>query len=190
MKNLTKFIAAISLVVGLNCFATGAAGVNPPQSGVISFTNGGVVSNVFTFPYAYQSTPVVKFFSDTTNATPLTNSAVSSTGFTLYIATSTNANIAWSAYVGTPRIQAGVATNAAATATTVTFSSPYAYTPQVVLTGGNTNINAISAITSITPSNFVFQCSVANTNQWMSFGISPLQSDSLNTSSGSNPVRY
>lgn len=190
MKNLVKLIAVVSLLVGLNSYAAGAVGVNPPQSGVISFTNAGVVSNVFTFPYAYQSVPVVKFFSDTTNATPLTNTAVSATGFTLYIATSTNANIAWTSYIGTPRIQSGVTLNTAAVATNISFPAPYAYVPQVVLTGGNTNINGNAVVTAVTTTNFTLLCNVANTNQWMSFGISALPSDAVSTSAGSNPVRY
>jgi hypothetical protein len=190
MKNLIKFIAAVSLVIGLNSYATGAIGVNQPQSGVIAFTNAGVVSNVFSFPYAYQSVPVVKFFSDTTNATPLTNSAVTTTNFTLYIATSTNANIAWNSYIGTPRIQAATTVCFANVATNVAFPAPYAQIPVVVLTGGNTNINGNTVVTAVTTTNFTIQCNVNNTNQWMSFGISALPSTSASTAAGYNHVNY
>lgn len=191
MKNFFKSLIAVAILgMATSVFATGAVGVNPAQSGVLVFTNGGVVSNVFTFPYSYQSVPVVKFFSDTTNATPMTNSAVTTTNFTLYIATSTNANIAWSSYIGTPRIQAATTVCFANVATNVAFPAPYAQVPVVVLTGGNTNINGNTAITAVTTTNFTIQCNVNNTNQWMSFGISAIPSQSDNTAAGYNDVNY
>ena len=189
MKNLIKLVAIVGLMaLASSVYATGAAGVNPPQSGVISFTNAGVVSNITTFPYPYQSVPVMKFFSDTTNATPLTNSAVTTTNFTLYIATSTNANIAWSSYVGTPRIQAGTSLNTATLATNVSFPAPYAFPPVVVVTSMQTN--SAACVVAVTTTNFTFQCNQASTNQWISFGISAIPSESPSSAAGYNDVRY
>ena len=191
MKNLFKSLLVVSaLSIASSVYATGAVGVNQPQSGVLNFTNGGVVSKITTFPYPYQSVPVVKFFSDTTNATPLTNSAVTTTNFTLYIATSTNASIAWTSYTGTPRIQSGVTLNTAGLATNITFPAPYAFAPTVVVTGGSTNSTAGVAVIAVTTTNFTIVCNAANTNQWISFGISALPSESANTSAGFNNVRY
>ena len=191
MKNLFKSLLVVSaLSLASSVYATGAVGVNQPQSGVLNFTNGGVVSNITTFPYPYQSVPVVKFFSDTTNATPLTNSAVTTTNFTLYIATSTNASIAWTSYTGTPRIQYGVTPCTANVATNVSFPAPYAQVPVVTVSGANTNINGGVAVIAVTTTNFTIQCNVANTNQWTAIGISALPSESANTSAGFNNVRY
>lgn len=185
-------------VVGLmalasSVYATGAVGINPPQSGVLNVTNTGIVSNTVTFPYPYQSVPVMRFFSDTTNLTPIinaaTNSTVTSSNFTLNaISSVTNGSVAWQSFIGTPRIQAGVSLNTATLATNVSFPAPYAFPPVVVITSMQTN--SAACVIAVTTTNFTFQCNQASTNQWISFGISPLPSESANTSAGFNGVRY
>jgi hypothetical protein len=194
MKSLLKLLlAVVALSLTTSVFATGVVGVNPPQSGVLAITNTGIVRNSVAFPTAYQSVPVMKFFSDTTNLTLLintaTNSRVTATNFTLNaISTDTNGSVAWQAYIGTPRIQSGASLNTATLATNVTFPAPYAQVPVVVVTSMHTN--APAGILAVTTTNFTFQCNVASTNRWIAIGITASPSDSASTAAGKNNVNY
>jgi len=189
MKKIFSILTG--LVLAVNCFATGSLGVNPQQSGVITVVTNGAASLYYTntFPSPYQSVPVVTLFNlGNTNALPLTNS-VTSTNFIVELNTPTNTTIAWQSYIGTPTIQSGSFTNTTATSQAVSFARPFAQLPVVVLTSAVTNAGA-AAITAITLTNFTMIQNLSTTNYYMAFGISPIPSDTANTSPGQNDVNY
>lgn len=174
---LTKFIltAAIGLSVLLvdDCMATGPIPLDTAQSGVLSFnTNGAsplIITNTFSPGFTYP--PAMTFFlvSGVTNALPLTNTFITTTNFTVELATPTNCSVAWTAFAGYPRLQFGTNTVAASSLVTNTYSFPYEQLPTVQITGPGTN--TAPGIVSQTVSGFVFQAGVAGNYNWQAIGL-------------------
>jgi hypothetical protein len=191
MKKILSIFALCALAV--NCFATGNEGVNPAQNGVISVvTNGGAASLYYTntFPFAYQSLPVVTLFNlGNTNAVPFTNT-VSTTNFIVELNTPTNTLVAWQSYMGTPTIQVGSFTNSGAVSQTVPFARPFAQLPTVILTPAVTNAGT-AAVTGVTLTNFTVLENISTTNYYEAFGIAPIPAvDTLSTAPGYNHVNF
>lgn len=190
MKKILSLLAGLVLVV--SCFATGNIGVNPQQNGVISIVTNGAASLFYTntFPYAYQSVPVVALFNlGNTNALPFTN-VVSTTNFILELNTPTNSTVAWQSYIGTPRIQSGTNVTMGTLTTNIPFPGPYAYNPTVFCQAFSTNAEAAIAVTAVTTTNFTVRCNLTEMFNWFSFGISPIPSEVANTSPGQNDVNF
>lgn len=190
MKKILSSLALLALAV--NCFATGNLGVNPYQSGVISVVTNGASTLFYTnqFPLPYQSVPVVILYNTgNTAATPLTNS-VTTTNFIVEVATPTNTTIAWQAYIGTPRFQAGTNSTLATVSTNIPFPYPYAQTPVVQCQQYSTNSAAEIAVTGITLTNFTVLCNLTEGFSWGAFGIAPAPSQSASTAPGLNDVKY
>lgn len=169
MKKIISILACVAVTGSV--FATGLLPSNSAQSGFVNFTNGGSQSATVTFTPAFTYPPAMTVFLMTTptNALPLTN-VVTSTNFTLSVAASTNATIAWTAQPAACLMQWGNATNVAATATNISFPTPYLYPPNVVLTPSSTNATAVSAVTAVTTTNFTLLSNAAQTNQWTAVG--------------------
>lgn len=188
MKKILSIIAVLALAV--NCFATGAQGVNPVQTGQVTFT-GTTQSNTFAFPFAYQAIPVMQFYPNQTNGTPITNSLVTTTNFQLQIATApgtgTNYNFTWVAYAGVPIIQFGTNSTMATVATNIPFPHPFAQLPVVQLTEWSTNGAASCAVTATTLTNFSVLCNTAAGFNWTAIGIGPLQNPTAFPVSIQNP---
>lgn len=190
MKKILSILAGVALTV--ECFATGAIGVNPSQNGIISIVTNGAATLLYTntFPYPFQSVPVVALFNlGNTNALPFTN-VVTSTNFILQLNTPTNTTVAWQAFIGTPRIQSGTNATIGTITTNIPFAGPYAYNPIVVCQSFSTNAEAAIAVTAVTITNFTVRCNLTEMFNWISFGISPIPSASDNTSPGQNDVNY
>lgn len=165
MKKFITLLASIGLAGSV--FATGAFQADSPQSGVSAFT-GTTQTNTVTFSPAFSTTPVVQVFGSATNASPITTTVTSSN--LVIVVSSTNLSVAWNAYIGYPRVEVGSVITVAATATNVTFPTPYAFPPIVNVEGASTNANGIVAVTAITTTNFTMISNVAQTNQWGSIG--------------------
>lgn len=166
---MKKLILSCSLVLmALNSFATGVMGNNQPQSGSLAITNAGPVGR-FTnsFPYSFTQAPVVVLSG---SAGPFTINSVTTTNFDATTTSTNNTLLNWTAYLGYPRIQTGVATTTTLIATNISFSIPYAYAPVVVVAPGGTNADYQAAVTSVTVSNFTLRTSQSSTNQWSAIG--------------------
>lgn len=169
---LSAFLAVVLLAVN-SAFGTGAVGLNPVQTGTLTFTtaNGVYITNAFAYPYT--TVPIVQFSLVTTNAFPVTNVAVTPTNF-IVSANTTNSTISWVSFVGFPRVQTGTNAIQAQLLLTNTFNTPFAFNPIVQLTGSGTNIvKGTIAVSSVSPTNFVIQ--FGDTNQvvyWGALGIS------------------
>lgn len=166
----------ISIIAGLalvsSSFATGNQGVNPPQSGVINFTTGGLVVTT-TFPFAYSSQPAVIAYSiNGTNNAPFVVSAVTLTNFVLTAANgaTTNGSAAWASFAAYPRVYAGTNQMGANGLVTNTFSVPYVYPPVISLSDSLTN--GAAACTTVTTTNFVITVTAAETVYWGALGNS------------------
>ncbi len=174
MKKLLGFTFLAIALAAQTAFATGAVGLNPVQTGNLTFTTaGGVyITNSFAFPYT--TVPVVNFSLVTTNAYPITNIFVTTTNFAVS-ANTTNSQIQWVAFVGYPRVQTGTNAIQGSLLLTNTFSSPFAFNPVVQLTGSITNgASGQYCVSSVSPTNFVI--TFGNTNQviyWSALGIAP-----------------
>src|ERR1700744_3808702 len=110
MKLTQKIFWTILALVGLTALvykahSTGVTPNNSVQSGSIIYTGTNQTATV-SFPVAYTQLPVVQFSPTSTNATPLTNSLVSTTNFTLVVA-ATNVTVNWTAFIGYPRLYTG-----------------------------------------------------------------------------------
>jgi hypothetical protein len=154
-------------MLAVSAFATGGVGVNPPQSGTAVFTAAGGLVVTNTFAYPFQVAPVATIFGSSTNAftytTTLTNIIITSAGGT----GATNYTVAWNAYVGGTRAEAGSQVMSTTT-TNVTFPNAYAIAPVVTLTGSATTNTP--AVTSITTTNFAITIVGSGTIQWTSVG--------------------
>lgn len=167
---MKKFLSTFAIVaVTLAVFATGPIGPNPPQSGVVTFSGPSVQTNTVTFPYPYTVLPALILQAQTTNATPLTNTVITLTNFTLEVATS-NVLVNWTAYAPYPRVESGTNALTAFTPVTNNFNPVYVYAPILNVEGSSTNNNAQPAITSVTSSNFVVSAAVTQTIYWGAFG--------------------
>jgi len=168
MKKILLICAAATLAV--SAFATGSVGVNPPQSGVITVTNG-AQSVTNTFAYPFQTTPVLVVYCNATNGTPVTNNFVTTTNFAIsFPVAGTNDAYSWQAYVGGTRMQSGSVISGGGTNVTVTFANAYAVAPVVVVTGNSTNAANTIGIPAITTTNFTILSNGNSTNQWISVG--------------------
>lgn len=182
MTSIKKTILSVSagvfvgLLLTFRILATGPQGLDPVQTGTLTYTtnNGNWITN--SFPFSYTVPPYMQFFTVTTNANPLTNLSVSTTNFILGVANDTNTVVNWTAFVAFPRIQAGTNAIQPFTIITNTFSVPFAAPPIVVLGSGTTNTGAgTCCVTNITQTNFNILCSGGSpgTNQqiqWMAVG--------------------
>ena len=165
------FLSILASTLALSAFAAGEYGPNYPQSGVLNFPPGTVangVSNMFAYPFT--QVPVMVFYATTTNAAPITNNFVTTTNFGVQSASTNNAIISWTAYIGYPRIQVGQVVTVANTTTNVLFATPYAQIPTITLGQGGTNVQFQAAVTAITLTNFSLLSNVASTNQWQAIG--------------------
>jgi hypothetical protein len=176
MKKLTSIGA--SLMLAFSALAAGVVGVNPPQSGVLNFDGATTLVQTKTFAYPFQTTPLVTINGLLTNNSPFTVSAVTTTGFTLTVTTlaTTNASVAWQAFVGGTRLQSGILANTSASSTagwTNTFSYPYAAIPSVVVSGSALAGATNNGVTVSSVSTTGFSVATGNTNQtvyWQSVG--------------------
>lgn len=176
MKTLFKWLVGLVVALALaggSAFATGAVGLNPVQTGNLTFTVGtGVyITNQFSFPYT--TVPILQTSLITTNAFPVTNVFVTTTNFAVS-ANTTNSQISWVAFVGYPRVQTGTNAIQGALLVTNTFVTPFAFNPVVQLTGSITNgLQGVICVSSVSPTNFVV--TFGNTNQaiyWTATGVS------------------
>lgn len=186
-KTLFSLIVAIALALPVSVMATGIEGVNPSQSGSIVFTTNTLTSlNTYaitnSFPFAFQTIPVLQFFPQTTNAAPYTNLFVTATNFAVEISSNnstytTGGTLNWSAFQPNTRIEYGTFAISSGAGTT-NYSFPTAYAqfsslPQVFLTSqlGTAASNALVTIVSVTYTNFsIVAGAVSQTNSWMSIG--------------------
>jgi hypothetical protein len=168
MKKLISFGCSVCLAVSV--FASGEYGPNVPQTGVLNFPPGTVLnSSSNMFPFAFSVPPVMIFYATTTNSAPITNNFVTTTNFGVQSASTNNAIITWTAYLGYPRMQSGLTVIAAtATPTNVAFAVPYAYPPSVTISPSVTNSGA--CVLAVTTTNFTMQGLVICTNSWTAFG--------------------
>lgn len=182
MKKILSLLALVAVV--LSARATGTLPLNSPQSGVLSFTNGGATSITNSFLPGFSYAPAFSAFltSANTNALPITTT-ITSSNYIVTINTSTNATVVWAAQmpvlvnqVGYMRLQQGSFAGATSGATTYTntFSTPYLSTPIVnistSLLGAATN--SAPAITSVSTTAFIVSYG-ATTNQtvyWNALG--------------------
>jgi len=186
MKKLLLLISlTLATVVAIatqvwNYYPPNIVGSNPSQSGTIVITNQipATLSFTNTFPFPFYTAPVMQFVVNSTNAqnNPLTTT-ITSTNF-IVSSGNTNASIFWTAYIGYPRVQAGInaagAMVAGTTAVTNTFPVPFATVPVVNIeaSGGLYATNAGVWASSVTTSNLVI--TTGNTNQtiyWGAFGV-------------------
>lgn len=174
MKKLTLSLCAV--LVSLPVLATGTVGVDPVQTGSLTFnaTTGFYITN--TFPFTFTTAPVMQFFAGTTNATPITNILSTTTNFAVSVnATNPASQVNWIASVGYPRFQNGSNAVQASLLLTNVFATPFAFNPVVNISGTSTNVvtgGGAPAISSVTPTQFVIQ--FGNTNQiifWEASGI-------------------
>lgn len=178
MKNkILSILSVLALLATAQVVkATGNVGVDPVQTGSLTFnvSTGFYITN--QFPFAYTTPPVIQLSAGTTNAVPITNIFVTTTNFAVSSnATNPAAQINWVSFVGYPRVQTGTNAIQASLLLTNTFSPAFAFLPIVQITGSITNsfINGIPCVSSVTQSNFVIQ--FGNTNQviyWGALGVS------------------
>lgn len=172
MKKILSLCAMLGLAV--NCFGTGSFPLNTPQTGFVNFTTNGsafiVSTNLFEPPFTYPPAMTFWLSSGATNALPFTNSILTATNFAISINTPTNATIQWTAYPAACMVQFGSQTNMAGISTNVTFVTPYAFPPVVVLTPVTTNVTAVAAVTAVTTTNFTILCNLQTTNYWQAVG--------------------
>lgn len=174
-KIISLFSVVVLLAASPLAFATGGVGVDPVQTGSLTFnvSTGFYITN--QFPFAYTTPPVVQLSAGTTNAVPITNIFVTATNFAVSVnATNPAAQVNWTAFVGYPRVQTGTNAIQGSLLLTNTFGTPFAFLPIVQITGSITNsvINGIPCVSSVTQSNFVIQ--FGNTNQviyWGALGV-------------------
>lgn len=176
--------------LAISASATGTLGPNPPQSGVINYT-GTNQSATVTFPYPFQTTPLLFLQAAATNSTPLTNSVLTTTNFTVTVA-ATNASLTWSAYVGGTRLQSGTNSITGGTPVTNTFAFPYSQLPVIVASGSSTNTaSAAVAVTSFSTTGFVIQSTTSQAVSWIAVGtVANPASANTGTYPGQNAVIY
>ena len=157
-------------MLAISALATGNEGVNPPQSGVITVSNGlNIVTNTFAFPF--QQTPLVVMFSSLAAGAPITNNFVTTTNFAFtFPLAGTNASFSWQAFVGGTRMQSGTNALVGGTPLTNTFAFAYAIPPVVVPSQGATNSSAIVAVTSVSTTGFIELSSTTQTGSWIAIG--------------------
>lgn len=159
------------VTLAYNAFATGNEGVNPPQSGVINFSTGGlIVTN--SFPFAYSSQPAVIAYSlNGTNNTPFVVSAVTLTNFVLtaFNGATTNASAAWASFAAYPRIYSGTNIIGANGLATNAFPVPFVYPPVLVIGDSLTNGYAAGVTTT---TNCTITGGPAETIYWQVLGYS------------------
>lgn len=187
MKQIILSIFAGLAVMASPAFATGVVYSNPndpipnnpSQVGVLypQATNGTsaagyVISNLFPYPYT-----AVPALITVASSGSVTNTSVTPTNFVIS-ASSTNVSIAWQAYAGYQRIEAGLAP---AGLTNISFPVAYIVAPVVQLTALNTNSASIGTVTT---TNFTVNIPITNgaSFYWTSFGAA--------FSSGPNIVNY
>lgn len=179
MKKLfLSFCAAVACVaIADTAAATGSVGIDPVQTGSLTFnvSTGFYITNAF--PFSYTTPPVMQCFAATTNAVPITNIFVTTTNFAVSVnATNPAAAVNWISSVGYPRIQAGTNAIQASSLLTNTFTAPFAFNPVVNISGSTTNYLSgpgLACISSVSPTQFVIQ--FGNTNQviyWSAIGVS------------------
>ena len=165
---MKKLLFSLAVTLGLigQCFATGSIPANGFQSGTVTFSTSTLLQITNTFQIPYTEQPVLLTFGSATNL--VTINFVTTTNFSLSIPSSnpTNDAVAWTAYLGYPRIQTGTCSNSQ----TVVFPVPYAFPPTVVATSGSTATNAVVAITAVTTTNFLYSSVAVQTNSWISIG--------------------
>ena len=171
-------LSLIATAITFCAFADGVILNNSAQSGISTFTAATGLAVTNTFPVSYTTLPVVILSSTSTNDYPWTASSVTLTNFILTVSanTATNCSVTWSSYAGYIRIQSGSIAPADSLLYTNTFSSPFAYTPSVVLQStilnGNTNI-PVPVVTSASATAFVVTFGAGSTNQtiyWQAIG--------------------
>ena len=158
-------------MLAVSVFATGNEGVNPPQSGVLTSSNGVAgITNTFAFPF--QTVPLLVVYAANTNGTPITNALITTTNFgiTFPINGSTNNSFAWQAFVGGTKMAFGSVVSGGGTNVSVTFPFAYATPPVVTASGNSTNTTGIASVTAITITNFTILSQTAATNSWISVG--------------------
>ena len=183
MKNLLTIGA--TLLIAINCFATGAVPGNSAQSGVVGFTSATGLSLTNTFSVPFTISPVVTTYNLVASST-VSAITITTTNFVLTVTnlagTLTNGSVAWQAYLPYDRIQSGSQTGAS---TNVTFGTPYFSAPTVVISQSlqASATNGMAAITSISATGFTFQSATTNqTFYWIANGPG--------TSPGTSPVTY
>lgn len=172
-KIISLFSAVGLLAVAQLAHATGGVGVDPVQTGSLTFSvsTGFYITN--QFPYSYTTPPVVQLAAGTTNAVPITNIFVTTTNFAVSVnATNPASQVNWTAFVGYPRVLTGTNALTGGTPSTNVFTTPFAFAPIVQLTGASTNSIGVVALISVTSSNFVLQSTTTQTAYWGALGIS------------------
>lgn len=170
---MKKILSLLALTIGfcLTASATGILPINSTQTGTVTFSGANTFTNTVQFPVGFTVPPYIVFQATTTNATPLTNSATTTTNFILQVAT-TNVTVNYTAYLPFPRVLVGTNTVTAGTLFTNVFSTPFSATPIMNVEGSSTNVAAIVAIQSVTATQFVAQSSVTQLFYWGAFGLS------------------
>jgi len=176
MKNLLSSLVIVAvLLFTRSASATGSVGVDPVQTGTLTFNVSTGFYQTNQFPFSYTTPPIMQFIALTTNAVPITNVFVTTTNFAVSVnATNPAASVQWTASVGYPRFQNGTNAIQAQLLLTNTFAIPFAFNPVVNITGSTTNTGpqGSACISSVSPTGFVIQC--GNTNQvfyWEAFGV-------------------
>jgi hypothetical protein len=175
--NFTKILSAVAIGLSVllvnDCMATGPIPINTPQSGVLTFNTNGATPLIITnsFVPAFTYPPVMTFFlvSGVTNALPFTNNFVTTTNFSLQLATPTNCAVAWTAFAGYPRVQTGTNLTLANAATNIAFAWPYAQIPTLNIEPTATNVPI--AVTAVTLTNFTVSAGAAEGFIWGALGI-------------------
>lgn len=175
MKNkiISIFSAVALMALAPFAQATGTVGVDPVQTGSLTFSasTGFYITNQFPFPFT--TAPVLQLFAATTNAVPITNIFVTATNFAVSVnATNPPSQVNWQAFVGYPRVLTGTNALTGGTLATNVFSTPFAYLPIVQLQGQSTNSTGVVGLISVTTSNFVLQSTSTQTAYWGALGIS------------------
>ena len=166
MKKLILILAGIGMAASV--FATGNEGVNPPQTGVTTFTQAGglIVTNTFAFPF--QTAPLALLSPSSTNtftwATTTTNLIITSGGGSAV----TNYTVNYAVFVGGTRMQSGTNAVTAGVLLTNVFTYPYALIPSVVVSGTSTNTTGVVAVTSVSTTNFVEESTTTQNASWIS----------------------
>jgi hypothetical protein len=143
-----------TLAACLFCASVFATGVlnDIPQAGVLTFTAATGLKQTNSFPVAYSHVPFVTVKSSSTNSTPFTLSAITSSNFVLTVTadSTTNNAITWNSSPGTLRMQQGTVTLTAGALSTNSFAAAFSATPVVSLgvTSG-TNVSATVSSTRI-----------------------------------------
>lgn len=169
MKKLL-LLSTLALALIHNVFATGTEGVNPPQSGTLTFNGATGLSITNPFSFSYSSQPAVIIYPQATNNNPFTVSAVTISNFVLTVTSgaTTNTSVNWISYAGYPRVQVGTNAITANAFVTNAFPYPFVLPPIINIEGSTTNGVGIS---SVTTTNFVETSNAAQSVYWGAFGV-------------------